>query len=142
MLQVNSKVYYETLSGNVLVITEERQGEVLETTKEQDMEVYPQLEGKNSDDINYIELDYGTLVPVLTNAKSFKVNLETKKLEIVYFTQEELKAIQQQNQEAQNLNSRVSDVSAYLSNSNEAIISNIENSILEIEKNKIINGGM
>jgi len=44
--------------------------------------------------------------------------------------------------EAQYLNSRVVDISTYLNNSDETAITDIENSILEIEKNKIINGGI
>ena len=49
---------------------------------------------------------------------------------------------EQQSQETQDLNSRVSDISTYLSSSDSTTIADIENSILEIEKNKIINGGM
>lgn len=49
---------------------------------------------------------------------------------------------QQENQEAQELSYRVSDISTYLLNSDETTISNIENSILEIEKNKILEGMM
>ncbi|WP_315074365.1 hypothetical protein [uncultured Clostridium sp.] len=44
--------------------------------------------------------------------------------------------------ESQEANDRISDISTYLNNSDETTILNIENSILEVEKNKIINGGM
>lgn len=50
--------------------------------------------------------------------------------------------MQQKNQEMKDLNSRTSDISAYLSSSDSSTIADIENSILEIEKNKILEGMM
>jgi len=47
-----------------------------------------------------------------------------------------------QNQIAEELSSRVSDVSTYLSSLDATTITDMESSILEIEKNKIINGGI
>lgn len=44
--------------------------------------------------------------------------------------------------ESQETNYRISDISTYLSSADESTISSVENSILEIESNKIINGGM
>lgn len=49
---------------------------------------------------------------------------------------------QSENIESEDLNNRVSDISSYLVDSDEATISSVENIILEVEKNKIINGGM
>ncbi|WP_238861042.1 hypothetical protein [Clostridium sp. YIM B02569] len=49
---------------------------------------------------------------------------------------------QQKKQETQELSNRISDISEYVASSDKATITEIENSILEIEKNKIINGGM
>jgi hypothetical protein len=124
------------------MVTSEMQGSVEETTKEQDMSIYKQLKNKEIDEVDYIELEYGTLASTFNNVKSYKVNLETKTLDIIYFTQEELEDVQPQNQEAQDLNSRVSDISTYLSSSDETTIADIEKSILKIETNKILRGGM
>lgn len=143
MNQICSKVYYLIATGEILLVTEERQGDVIETTKEQDIQVYSSLNGKSVDDIDFIELEYGTLSSTFTsNVKSYSVDVANKKLNIVKYTQEELNDIQQQDEEDKSLNNRVSDISTYLNNSDETTILNIENSILEIEKNKIINGGM
>ncbi|OOM71447.1 hypothetical protein [Clostridium sp. BL-8] len=106
------------------------------------MEIYEQLKDKSVSEIDYIELEYQELATTLVNSKSYKVNLDTKQLEVVYYSKYELNAIELQNQETEALNNRVSDISSYLSNSDETTILNIENSILEIEKNKIINGGI
>lgn len=142
MNQIKAKVYYLVATGETLVTTAEMQGSVEPTTKEQDMHIYPALKDKNIDEVDYVELEYGILSTTFNNAKSYSINLETKSLDVVYFTQEELDSMQQQNQEAQDLNSRVSDITQYLSCSNETTIADIENSILEIELNKTINGGI
>lgn len=142
MNQISAKVYYEVITGKILVITSEMQGLIETTTKEEDMKTYEQLKSHNIDEVDYIELEYGTLASTFNNAKSYSVNLETKQLEVTYYIPEELNSMQQQNQVAQELNSRISDISTYLSNSSETTIADVENSILEIEKNKIINEGI
>ena len=87
------------------------------------MEKYKELQNFSINEVDFIELQYGTVAKLFRNSKSYKINLETKSLDVIYYTQEELNAMQQQNQEAQDLNSS---------------ISNIESSILEIEENKIL----
>lgn len=143
-MQVKSKVYYDTVNGQVLLITSEMEGCVEETTKEQDMLVYPELIGKDSSTIDYIELPYGSIFQTFNLAKFYTIDVETKKLNVIYYTQDELTTIQQQNKENQTLNYRVSDISSYLTDSDEFTISSIEDTILEVESNKISegNGGM
>lgn len=141
MLQIPTKIYYEKATGNVLVATCERQGFVEETTIEQDMQEYLELQGKNINDIDVIELEFGTRSTTLDNAKLYKINLETKQLEVTYYTQEELNTIQQQAQQNEDLESRISDISTYL-NINALAIDNVEDLILQSEQNKIINGGI
>ncbi|OOM69663.1 hypothetical protein [Clostridium sp. BL-8] len=108
-MQIKSKVYYNVVSGQVLLITSEMEGSCEETTKEQDMLVYPELVGKDSSTIDYIELPYGSIIQTFNLAKSYTIDVKTKKLNVIYYTQDELTAIQQ---------------------------------LLEIEKNKVINGGI
>jgi hypothetical protein len=142
MNQICAKIYYSVINGEVLCTTSEMEGSVESTTKEQDMAIYSQLKDKNIDEVEYLELEYGTLGQIFKNAKSFTVNINNKQLEVIYYTNEELTSMQVQYQEVQDLNSRVSDISTYLLSSDSTTIADIENSILEIEKNKIINGGM
>jgi len=142
MNQIKAKVYYLISTGEVLIVVSEMQGDIEESTKEQDIEIYPQLKSININEVDYIELDYGTLSNVFNNSKSYKVNIETKKLEVIYYTQEELNAMQQQSQKNEDLNARINDITEYLSNSDETTIADLENSILQKEQNKINNGGM
>jgi len=140
MIQIKAKVYYLISTGEVLVVTSEMQCSMEARTKEQDLETYNELKDKNINDIDYIELEFGTFNNTFNKAKSYSINLETKQLEVIYYTQEELNTMQQQNQQAQELNARVSDISQYL-NSNTITISDVENIILQSEQNKV-NGGM
>lgn len=142
MNKIKSKIYYLISTGEILVITSEKLGSIELTTKDEDMNSFPELKDKNIDEVDYVELEHGTLANTFNNIKSYLINLETKSLECIYFTQEELDSIQQQKQEAQELDNRVTDISTYLSNSGVNTISDIENSILEIEKNKILEGMM
>lgn len=139
MNQIKAKVYYEVATGNVLTVTSEMSGTVEQTTKEQDMAVYPDLKDKKPEDIDFIELDYGTLASTFNNVKSYSINLETKALNLIYFTAEELQAEQTQAQASQDLNTRVSDISNYLLSQTD-MISGIEDQILQTEINKLTEG--
>jgi hypothetical protein len=125
------RIFFLKLSGNILLATSG-------TTRDQDLSIYKELQ---NNDIDFIELDNGISLHDFSNFKSCKINIETKELEIIYYTKEELNTIQEQINQNKDLSSRVSDVSAYLNN-NTTIITNIEDLILQTEQNKIINGGM
>ncbi len=139
MLQIPSKIYFILATGEILTITSEMQGTVEPTTKEQDMEVYPQLKDKNPDEIDFIELEYGTLATTFTNVKSYSVDVQNKKLNLVYYTQEELDAQKQAMTDEQTTNSRISAISNYASQ-NTTCIDDLENAIIQLELTKIQNG--
>ncbi|OOM82181.1 hypothetical protein CLPUN_04410 [Clostridium puniceum] len=90
MKEVKAKVYYEIATGNILLITPEGQGGLMETTKEQDINIYPELKDKNIHDIEFIELEFGTLESIFINIKSYHVDVATKQLKVDYYTQEEI----------------------------------------------------
>jgi hypothetical protein len=58
-MKVGRKIYYEKSTGNVLVNTGERQGAVIETTIDQDFEMYENLAGRVKESIGIIQLEYG-----------------------------------------------------------------------------------
>lgn len=143
MNQIAAKIYYLKSTGKVLVITSECQGSVEPTTKEQDMELYEQLKVYNIDEVEYIELEYGTLADTFKNIKSYSVDVENKKFMPIYYTSEELNTMEQdflkQQQEVQALQDRISLISEYaLMDANS--IDHLENAIIEYETNKIMNG--
>lgn len=142
MQQICAKVYYNIADGEVLAVTGEMQGYVRETTKAEDMQSYSQLKDKCSEDIDYITLEYGTLASAFSKTKSYSVNIVTKALEVVYYTDEELAVIEKGQQTSSNnqVNDSIATINEYLCNSDPATIADIENAILQIELNKSLGG--
>lgn len=139
MNQIKAKVYYLIYTGEVLTITSEMQGCVEQTTKEQDMTMYLQLKDKNIDDIDFIELEYGTLSTTFNNVKTYSINLETKTLEVIYYTQEELDVQTLEQLSRQTISDRINTISTYINLDNTSI-EDLENYILQREKDKTIGG--
>jgi len=81
---VRAKIYYDTTTGAVLLVTPEMQGYVSTTTKEQDMLIYAEIKGKSTYAIDYIELPYGSMAATFANATSWSVDINTKKLKLTY----------------------------------------------------------
>lgn len=142
-MQVNSKVYYNNQNGEVLIITSECTGGVLKQTLEKDIQTYEVLQSIDVANISFIELEYGTLANTFSNAKSYYVDTENKKLVIDYYTQEELEDMQKQQEEQfekeQLKFERANAIAEYLQNSDIDTIEKIEDSVLNIETDKILN---
>lgn len=141
-MSIGSKVYYNKNTGNVLIFTNERSNDI-KLSKEEEYSIYDQLKKYSIEDIEYIELPYGMLATTLNNAKTYSINLDTKKLEVTYYTEDELNEIQKQEEESQVGSNRVEDIKSYLDNADDTTVSKVEDTILETESNKVIeNGGM
>jgi len=138
MKKIPAKVYYEKSTNNILVTTTEYTcSNKSMGTKELDMITYLELKDKLLDEVDFIELEYGTL----NNIKSYSINSITKTLDIVYYTQDEIDAKNKEIEDQQDLNARVSNISEYL-NQDTSTITDVEDYILQKEQNKILNGGM
>ena len=112
---IGHKIYYELSTGDVVLITPEKHSiNAINTTKEQDFQMYDVLAARNPDTVGVIQLEYGQYQAEFQSARSVKVNPETKEILFEYpvyqpplITQieqlkaenENLKAINQQLQE-------------------------------------------
>lgn len=96
-MQVKSKVYYDNLTGVVLEITPECEGGVPTFAKGQDMERLDQLKGRNANDIDFIELEFGTMSSILNMSKSCHIDVATKQLKVEYYTQAEIEELNNNN---------------------------------------------
>lgn len=134
-----ARIYYKN-TGEVICITDESYGAVPFISVDDDYNNYKNLSNFNVGELAFIELELGEREKII-GVKSYKVNVETKELEIENFTQEELQFMQQQSQENKTLNTRISDIANYL-NEDSSSIQDVEDYILQKEQNKIINGGM
>lgn len=82
--QIGRKIYYDVVTGSVLVDTGEHAGWVIETTIEQDIKTYSVLSGRKRDSFDYIQLDYGQYSQDFLTCLSYRVNPTTKKVEFSY----------------------------------------------------------
>lgn len=75
------KIYYEIGTGDVILITGEKQGlTAINTTKEQDFQMYSVLQARTAESIDVIQLAYGEYGADFQTASSIKVDLATSEL--------------------------------------------------------------
>jgi hypothetical protein len=85
-LNIGRKIYYEKATGNILVDTGERSGDVVETTQEQDFAAYVLLAERVPETVGLIKLDYGQYAQDFAECNGYRVNVEggTPALEFSY----------------------------------------------------------
>lgn len=82
---IGHKIYYELSTGDVVLITPEKHSiNTINTTKEQDFQMYDVLAARNPDTVGVIQLEYGQYQAEFQSARSVKVNPETKELLFEY----------------------------------------------------------
>ena len=82
--QIGTKVYYCNLTGNVLQIIGDSQGYVIETTFDEDYEIYTKLKERDKNSIGLLKFEYGEYSKLSKCSTGVMVNLETKELEFSY----------------------------------------------------------
>ncbi|KLU66292.1 hypothetical protein DEAC_c16910 [Desulfosporosinus acididurans] len=75
-MQIGRRIYYEIATGNVIVDTGERQGDVVETTEDQDFQMYAQLQKYQQSSVGVIQCDYGYQ---LSNFQSYPFHVDVTK---------------------------------------------------------------
>lgn len=83
-MEIGRRIYFEKLTGNVLVDTGVRQGPTNPTSVEQDISIFKALSERNRDTFDYVELDYGQYVQDFAECNGYRVNPETKQIEFSY----------------------------------------------------------
>lgn len=76
-MQIGRKLYYELLTGVVIVDTGEREGSVIETTWDQDFESYVYLSERVPSTVDVIQLEFGQFAQDFTTCKNYKVDVST-----------------------------------------------------------------
>ena len=84
IMKIGRKIYYEKLTGNIIIDTGERQGAVIATTIEQDIATFTALSERNQDTFDVIELPFGAFAQDFAECNGYRVNPETKQLEFSY----------------------------------------------------------
>jgi len=83
-VKIGRRIYYEIATGNTLVDTGERQGSVIPTSVEQEVQSYHALHSRVRDTYNYIELEFGEYAQDFAECDGYRVNPETRTLEFSY----------------------------------------------------------
>lgn len=74
-MKIGRKIYYEKVTGNILLNTGEMQGDVIETTIDQDFQSYTALKNRTKDSIEAIQLDYGQLSDKFMSCTGYYVDI-------------------------------------------------------------------
>lgn len=83
-MEIGRKIYYDKLTGDVIQDIGERSGSVVETTQEQDFEVYQILKERVPETVGVIQLDYNQYIEDFGQCTGYRVNTETLELEFSY----------------------------------------------------------
>jgi hypothetical protein len=83
-MQIGRKIYFDKLTGNVLVDTGERMGNVVKTTQEQDFQAYQALAERVPETVGMIQLEYGQYAQDFGECNGYKINPETQEIEFSY----------------------------------------------------------
>ncbi|MEK3682499.1 hypothetical protein [Paenibacillus sp. FSL R10-2736] len=83
-MNIGMKIYYELATGNVILNTGERSGNVVTTTWEQDFAAYQVLNERVPETIGVIKLEYRQHSEDFMHATGYRVNLETEELEFSF----------------------------------------------------------
>ncbi|NLD18376.1 MAG: hypothetical protein GX666_12475 [Tissierellia bacterium] len=100
-MQIGRKIYYEKLTGDVILITPEKFSGIA-TTKEQDFAMYEVLSIYNPESVDVIELEYGQYSSDFQTANSVRVDVQTGNLLFNYPVFEQPLSVKVNNLEAEN----------------------------------------
>lgn len=74
-MNIGRRLYYEKSTGNPILDTGERSGDVVETTIEHDFRTYTSLAGRVPESVGVIELDYGQYAIDFATCNGWRVDI-------------------------------------------------------------------
>lgn len=83
-MEIGRKIYYEKITGNVLLDTGERSGFVKETTQEEDFETYKVLTERVPETVGCLQLEYGQYTQDFAECSGYCVNPVTLEFEFTF----------------------------------------------------------
>lgn len=83
-MEIGRKIYYEKITGNIILDTGERSGDVVETTQEDDFLSYKLLIERTIESVKMIKLEYGQYAQDFAECSGYRINTETGALEFSY----------------------------------------------------------
>lgn len=83
-MEIGRRIYFEKPTGNVILDTGERSGNVRETTVAEDFASYVALAARVPETVDYVQLAYGQYAQDFAECDGYRVDPETKTLEFSY----------------------------------------------------------
>lgn len=83
-MQIGRRIYFDTTTGETILVIAQRSGAVTETTVEHDVETYNLLSQRNRESFDFLQLEYGEHDESFAACNGYKVNPSTKQLEFSY----------------------------------------------------------
>ena len=83
-MQIGAKIYYDKVTGEIILHIGKKSGDVKETTREEDFQSYIALSERVPDTVGCIQLEYGQYTQDFAECNGYKVNIETGQLEFSY----------------------------------------------------------
>jgi hypothetical protein len=83
-MQVGRRIYYEKITGNIIVDTGERSGAIIETTSEQDFAAYTALAERVPETVGVIELGYGQNAEDFAQCNGYRIDPDTNEILFSY----------------------------------------------------------
>ncbi|MGC6588014.1 hypothetical protein ACPV3A_24090 [Paenibacillus sp. Dod16] len=79
-MNIGAKIYFDKSTGNVILNTRDRTGDIVETTREQDFEVYVELSERVPETVEMVQLEYGAYAEDYAQGGAItRIDLETLK---------------------------------------------------------------
>ncbi|WP_139992620.1 hypothetical protein [Paenibacillus paridis] len=109
-MEIGRKIYYDNSSGNVILITSEMTGNVIETLPEQDRAIFNVLSERIKDSYSYVQLNYGEYSYEFSNGYPVHISIETGEISWSSFdvkTDNQRKTIEEEINELKENNIRI-----------------------------------
>lgn len=84
MNQVGRRLYYDKITGNVILNRHEMVGFVKELSIEEEIEIYKELSERNRESFDVIQLEYGQYAQDFTECNGYRINVDDKTIEFSY----------------------------------------------------------
>ena len=89
MTRIGRRIYYDTITGDIILALGERVGNVIDTTIEEDMMRFKVLNERTPNTVGCLQLEYGQYAQEFAKCDGFRVNLNSLELEFTYPALEE-----------------------------------------------------
>ena len=76
-MQIGRRIYYDKATGNIILDTGERSGDVVETAVEQDFAAYAALAERVPDTVGHVQLQYGEYAQDFMEGRLNRIDLNT-----------------------------------------------------------------